>query len=179
MVDQITLQTISILLTGLTLSIAAIYYTLTLRYTRRNLETTLETRQIQAFMNFVNHTKTTEFLKQWADVTILQEWETHDEWMEKYGPSVNVESFANFFRVLNVYESIGALVKRGVMDSELFYDSTAPGATIMTWEKVEPWIRHRRDAFNVPNLFRSFEHLYNDLIRIRERRRAEYSIASS
>jgi hypothetical protein len=175
MVDQMTLQTIGILLTGLTVSIAAIYYTLTLRYTRRNQELQLETRQIQTFMNFVNHTKTTEFLKQWVDVTFHQEWKTHAEWMDKYGPMTNIESFANFFRVLNIYESIGALVKRDVMDPELFYDSTAPGATIMTWEKVEPWIRHRRETYNVPNLFRSFEHLYNEMIRIRGMRRAEHS----
>lgn len=44
MVDQLTLQTISIVLTGLTLSIAAIYYMLTLRYTRMNMKNTLETR---------------------------------------------------------------------------------------------------------------------------------------
>jgi len=50
MIDQLTLQTIGILLTGLTVSIAAIYYTLTLRYTRRKLELQLETRQTQLFM---------------------------------------------------------------------------------------------------------------------------------
>ena len=43
MVDQMTIQTIGILLTGITLSIAAIYYTLTLRYKKKPRSPTRDT----------------------------------------------------------------------------------------------------------------------------------------
>ena len=83
MVDQLTLQTIGILLTAVTVSIAAIYYTLTLRYTRRNQELQLETRQAQFFIQTYQSLVTPEVQKLYGEI-LEWEWTDFDDFAEKY-----------------------------------------------------------------------------------------------
>lgn len=72
MVDQMTLQTIGILLTAVTVSIAAIYYTMTLRYAKRSQELQLETRQAQLFMPIYSTSYNEEHIKA---ISEIQKWE--------------------------------------------------------------------------------------------------------
>jgi hypothetical protein len=66
MVDQLALQTIGILMTGVSLTIAAAYYTLTLRNTQKNQQLQLETRQAQLYMGLVNTFNSYEHRTQWV-----------------------------------------------------------------------------------------------------------------
>ena len=139
MVDQMTLQTIGILLTALTVSIAAIYYTLTLRYTRRNLDLQLETRQTEIYMQLIRQTRTPEFMKQWSTVNSM-EFTGNADWSEKYGPRADPEAFSAYMTVLQTYNSIAQLVKKGILDIETLYDLIMPVAFIYAWEIAQPQI---------------------------------------
>jgi hypothetical protein len=120
MVDQTTLQTIGILLTAATVSIAAIYYTLSLRYTRRNQELNLETRQIGLYMEFTKLVQL--FVDDYTDVLYNQEWDSFEEFMERYGPKVNPEEFNKFLRVADFYQSVGAFIQDGVFNIKTVYN---------------------------------------------------------
>ncbi len=173
MVDQLTLQTIGILLTGLTVSIAAIYYTLTLRYTRRNQELTLkaqeqalETRQAQLFMNVYNQSFTNrQFLDSLNRVLNLH-WEDLDEYLELFdytNPKTRENRLA-MGTLVGFFEGVGVLVKEDLLDIRLV-------ALLMTgqvkafWEKTESIVEENRERFNYPRWVSETEYLYKELMK--------------
>ncbi len=159
MVDQFTLQTISIVITGLTLSIAAIYYMLTLRYTRMNLKNTLETRQAQMFMGIYNQLNRSEFVEAWQLVFDVK-WTTWEE----YRAYSNVPENGKALWILGMfYEGLGVLVKEELVDIRLVAE-TITGMTRMWWEKYLPIIDEGRKSMNLPRLYSETEYLYNKLM---------------
>jgi hypothetical protein len=160
MVDQTTLQTIGILLTAATVSIAAIYYTLSLRYTRRNQELNLETRQIGLYMEFTKLVQL--FVDDYTDVLYNQEWDSFEEFMERYGPKVNPEEFNKFLRVADFYQSVGAFIQDGVFNIKTVYNHEGVWI-IAAWDKMEPVVRGIRKlpeyASTRVNMFPQFEFL--------------------
>ena len=94
MVEQLTLQTIGILLTGISLTVAAAYYTFTLRNTRRNQELTLETRQTQLFMDIYKTWASKEFQRDLEQMRYIWEFDGFDDFFEKYGVENNPEDHA-------------------------------------------------------------------------------------
>jgi len=178
MVDQLTLQTIGILLTGLTVSIAAIYYMLTLRYTRRNQELTLkaqeqalETRQAQLFMQVYDRFTSYEFKKAYTDVLYNWSWTDHDDLVSKYGPQ-NVEEYSKFDMIGTFFEGVGVLVKRGLIDP-LFVDDLMSGHVVRTWELFSSWVYIERERQNYPQLSEWFEYLYDQIKPIVEEQHPE------
>ena len=102
---MITIETISIVFTGLSISLAAFYYINTLRNTRRNQELQLETRQAQLFMT----TWQTIFQKRVQDSSLLAielEYTDHDDFEEKYGRENNPEAFDLLMVHLNYMEGL-------------------------------------------------------------------------
>ena len=75
MVDLALLQSVSYIAGALGVGVAAIYYVMTLRVTQRSMKNTLETRQIQMFMNIYSQFWGREFQRQWND---MMNWEYRD-----------------------------------------------------------------------------------------------------
>jgi hypothetical protein len=169
MVDQLTLQTIGILLTGFTVSIAAIYYTLTLRYTRRNQDLQLETRQAQLFMQIYSQWNSMEMGREYQRV-IDSEWTDIDDFLEK--DYTDIESKTGFRTVARFFEGIGVLVHRGLIDVT-FVDDLMSGATIRYWEKIAPMIKEWRIRYNWPQAVEWVEYLYNQVKPIVEEQHPE------
>jgi hypothetical protein len=178
MVDQMTLQTIGILLTAVTVSIAAIYYTLTLRYTRRNQELTLkaqeqalETRQAQLFMSIYSTYSSAEFHKAYREILNCQ-WKDYDDFQSKYGFEVNPDADAKG-RMINAYfEGVGVLMKRGLIDPSIV-DDLISGVIIRYWEKYEPYILEYRKRRDWPQAGEHVEYLYNKIKPIASKQREE------
>lgn len=168
MVDQLTLQTIGILLTGLTVSIAAIYYTLTLRYTRKNQEMSLkaqeqalETRQAQLIMNLSDTYRDKEFRRQFYRFVFQQEWEDFEDWWSKFDPRKNVDTIADTGALMGFYEGIGFLVKKDLIDIEYVDDLFGPGMS-MIWGKYKPLLYDSRDFLGV-HIYPNLEYLADEL----------------
>jgi len=154
MIDQMTLQTIGILLTAVTVSIAAIYYTLTLRYTRRNQDLQLETRQAQLFIQLYRDQKEPRFLQ--AMGTLISQGEVTD-----VDVSLQDQEYrAAYFMVSNHFEGIGVLVHKGLIDVELVDDIISGGFTRF-WEYTKPVTDAVRESRNWPQWNEFTEYLYN------------------
>jgi len=171
MVDQTTLQTIGILLTGLTVSIAAIYYTLTLRYTRKNQELSLkaqeqavETRQTQMFMQIYNQSHNDpSFIEAWQIISGAQ-WDSIEDW-EHWGS--NPANLLAGGRVGMFYEGLGVLVKENIIPIRLIA-LLMTGMTVRFWERYIPIIDEVRERRNYPRLLSEAEYLYYELMKYLE-----------
>ncbi len=171
MVDQLTLQTLSIVLTGLTLSIAAIYYTLTLRYTRRNQELTLkaqeqalETRQAQIFRNTIDKAFSKEGLDHFR-VLRNATWSSYEEWLELRRDDSEYDTA--YFWLSHLYEGIGTSVRLGHADIKLVA-YCMPGDHLRWWESYRDVVYGERKRLNDRRYRSEWEYLYNELVKYLE-----------
>jgi hypothetical protein len=166
MVDQATIQTISIVFTGISISLAAFYYINTLRNTRKNQQLTLETRQAQLFMSLYETHRSPELRKLYTRVRD-REWTDFEDWQKKYGPENNPDASIEYQSLMNFFDGVGLLVKRGLIDISLVHD-------LMFISTNRIWNLHKSVIYNVrissgyPSLWEHFEYLSNELIKYHE-----------
>ena len=150
-----TLQTISILTSGMGLVIALVYYTLTLRNQNRTL-------QAQLLLQIYNKFDTPEKTKA-INTVFAWEFRDYDEYMEKY-----YSDYDTFSSVISFYEGVGVLVKTRKLPIGDIYLMIG-GFTILLWEKFEPIKNQIREFYNYPSWASETEYLYNELIKYREK----------
>lgn len=155
-------QTISIVFTGLSISLAAFYYISTLRNTQRNQQLQLETRQAQLFMQIYNHWYNTDFWKNWDNVMDF-EFKDYDEYYEKITPEISYSSRSLFA----FFEGLGVLVKRELITPS-FIDDLMSALVINFWEKMRPVYTEYRVRRNAPMVAEWIEYLYNTIKPIME-----------
>jgi hypothetical protein len=157
---MITIETISIVFTGLSISLAAFYYINTLRNSKKNQELQLETRQAQLFMQIYDKLTDKEFVKDWTDFVYLQEWDDYNDYIEKYGYRNNLDAWSARIGLSNYFEGIGVLIKRELIDPALVDDLMSSGV-MGFWEKWGPIVEEYRKDFDNPQMSEYQEYLYN------------------
>ena len=155
-------QTISIIFAGVSIGVAALYYTLTLRNTQRAQQLQLETRQAQLFMQAYSRFTEKEFQKSWFEMVSQWEWDDYDDFMAKYGPKTNSEDASKWGSVLAYFEGLGVFVEQGLIDIELV---SRLGSTniINCWEKFGPVFEEYTRRTGNPYAYDYLEWLYNEL----------------
>ncbi|HET9327868.1 MAG TPA: hypothetical protein VFQ05_13965 [Candidatus Eisenbacteria bacterium] len=90
---------------------------------------------------------------------------------EEIGPGYLKFSDADQYlrMTLAYWEMVAALVNRGVLHAELFFDHT--GEDIVTWERVKPWVAEARAAIRFTYM-RQFERMVEDHLAYRKRTNA-------
>ena len=154
-------QTISIIFAGVSIGVAAIYYTLTLRNTQRAQKLQLETRQAQLFMQINNHLREEKFQKYLVDLR-LWEWEDLDDYLEKY---MNPEALAKMNYVGSFFECVGVLVYNRLLEPKLVYDLMAT-YVFNTYGKSLPLLKEFRVRVNRPEIWKHAEYLYHEMMKI-------------
>lgn len=96
-------------------------------------------------------------------------WEDFDDYHEKYQLPNNREAMVKMAHYFASLEGMGVLCKKGLIDPELVYDSQY-GTIIAIWEKFLPIVEELRLRQNAPQMYEDPEYLYNEMIRIREKR---------
>jgi len=155
-------QTLSIVFTGLSISIAAFYYISTLRNTRKNQELTLETRQAQMYMQIYSESHNDpSFIDA---MTIVNELEIHTyEEFQRAREDENVKKALS--RVGMFYEGLGVLVKESYVSIRLVA-LLITGLTRSWWEGIyKPWIEDGRVKMNFRRWMSEAEYLYDELMK--------------
>ena len=155
-------QTTSIIFAGVSIGVAALYYTLTLRNTQRAQQLQLETRQAQLFMQAYNRFTEKEFQKSWFEMVSQWEWDDYDDFMTKYGPKTNSEDASKFGSVLAYFEGLGVFVEQKLIDIELV-SRLGSSNIINCWEKFRPVFEEYTRRTGNPYTYDYLEWLYNEL----------------
>jgi len=165
---MVTVETISIVFTGLSISLAAFYYISTLRNAQRNRQLQLETRQLDLYMKWQIELTKPDFLKNWFEVSQL-EWKDFDDFARKYSHNVNIENGSKRFSLWFYFDGLGYLLYRGMMDADTIFDMIGNGS-IGHWNRFEPIIREFRERDGRPETWRWFEYLAQEMKKVREQR---------
>ena len=166
-------QTIGVLVTAASVTVAAIYYVMNLRISQRNQELslraleqsakaqqmTLDTRQAQLLMNIYQKWTEPEFEAAWTEIVTKWKWSDYDDYQAKYGLA-NPEYYRKSSMVAMYFEGIGVLVKNGFIDARLVEDL---GSVYIVgfWQKLEPIYREFRVRMNSPTTVEFVEYLYD------------------
>jgi len=166
MIDQLTLQTIGILLTGISLTVAAAYYTLTIRNTNK-------TRQAQLFMQIYSRFDDPDWMINWAQVVRQWKWTDYEDWYSKYSPEMDIEAAAQYGSVAAYFEGVGVLVYKNLIDVDIVADLMSRNIMIF-WEKMGPIIKERRIRYNNEYVWEWNEWLYNKMKKLQPSRKPAY-----
>jgi len=156
MVDQLTLQTMSIVISSLGMIIALTYYALQIR----NQNTT---RQAQLLMQINNQLREEKFQNYLVEMR-LWEAEDYDDMMEKY---LNPEAQAKQNYVTSFFEGVGLLVERKLLDPKLVYDLMAT-YLFNYWNKAGKFLEEFRVRANRPEVWKKTENLYKLMMKMYE-----------
>ena len=169
-------QTISIVFTGLSISLAAFYYISTLRNSQRNQELALkaqqqqlETRQAQLFMQIYNQWNTTEFGLQY-EKCMSMDWTDYEDFENIY--MNNAEEVNRFRMIARFFEGVGVLVHRDLIDVTLV-DDLFSGEMTRFWEKFEPMVKEIRVRWGWPQSLEWTEYLHKEIRAIMEKQHPE------
>ena len=159
---MVTVEQIIYILPILGLTASITYYALVIRNQTK-------TRQVQLFMQIFQQINSEEGLKSWAEVVNL-EVKDYEEFLQKYDSSVNPAHYAKRGKIWYSLNTIGELLRMGVIDIELLHRLAMAPMTIVMWEKWEHILKEMRKNENAPELYEGFEHLYNEISKLRKKK---------
>jgi len=159
---MVDIQTLLTYLTLISVPIGIFYYIMTLNNTRKNQQMQLETRQAQLFMNIYNQFIRKEFSEDWLMVTFHREWDSIEDFREKYGTDTNPKASAQLISVLAFFEGIGVLLKRNLINITMV-DDLMSSYVLQTWGKYGPMMKEISETRNRPELWEHVNYLYNEI----------------
>ena len=156
------LETLLTYLTLISVPIGVFYHIMTLENTRKNQKVQLETRQAQLYMNVYNSHFSKENQK---DVIEMMRWSVrnYNEMEDAHG----AKGWTQLMSYMSQLEGLSFLVKNGFLDVNLIYDIQY-ASIIGLWEKFLPITIEARDRWSMPQLWIEVEHLYDEMVRIRD-----------
>ena len=156
-------ELLAIILTVLGLAASITYYAFVVQNQNK-------TRQTQMFMDLYAVYRDPEFAKIWGEI-MDQHYTDFDDYWDKYGGETNREAWNKWQSVGRLFNGIGVLVKRGMVDIELVEELMAV-IIFVSWAQMGPilygfrdWTKNRArtiyaDAYQPMS---GFEYLYNEL----------------
>ena len=170
---MITIEQIVYVIPVLALTVSILYYALNLRTSNKTQQMQLETRQAQLAMDIYTRWSSPEFKKYHQELMYHMEWDSPEEFIEKYRNADKQEQWMAYSVCCSFFEGIGVLVKRGFIDKYLV-DDLISGEIISIWEKMSPTILYLREKANYPTLYEYFEYLYNEILPIFKKEHPEH-----
>ncbi len=136
------------------------YYVLTVRNAQKTREMALEAQKTQIFLQIYG-TITPELVDRVMNMN-LWKFTDYDDFMTKYG-----ELYGEWESVLQRYNGMGLLALKGQVDLDNIYKLlTLP--ILGLWRNFEGIIKHRRELYDIPDLYDGIEYLYNEMMKRRE-----------
>lgn len=175
---MVDVQTIGVLVTAVSVSVAAIYYIMTLRVQQENMKATLQTRQAQLFTQIFNLYISSGFSANLTEIMFSWKWTDFKDFRHKYGSDADNIAKTRVYTDLETYfEGIGLLVQRGLIDAE-FIEDFMGGDLIAYWEHMQPITKGMREVY-LATWGEYQEYLYNEMKRIRNKQHPELARSST
>ena len=115
---------------------------------------------------FQRHKVDLDYMRSWADVMFIQDWNTFEELNERYPWDTHFEERTRVLYILNTYNNLGLILREKVVDSKLVFDLYSPSTIITTWKKYEEFLKTIRRISDDPTEYNAFDYLYHEAVKI-------------
>ena len=168
---MVDVQTIGVLVTAASVTVAAIYYMFTLRTNQRNYKATLDTRQAQLFMQLFDRFAGSEFALNYGKIRyeICPKLNNDPEELNRFiyqntNEKFNPEVFLPLHQMTLFFEGVGVLVQKGLINIDLV-ERLFSDRIIWFWGMMKPRVLFSR-GYQGPQHYSNFEWLYKEMVRI-------------
>jgi hypothetical protein len=144
----------SIIFAGLSIAASVVYYASVLRNANIARQRELIYQRFQGLSK--------EYIKTVFELSNRSDWDTLDEYLEKYGRWKNQEAAVDFTYIGSIYNNLGVLFKEENVDPDFLLKLYPANSIIGMWEQFEPVIQMIRERNRTPNHWRHFELLYRE-----------------
>jgi len=146
----------------LALAASITYYAMVLRNQDK-------TRRIQYSMQFMQNSMNDDRMQKHLDV-ISMDYESYDDYLKKWDSSINREEAVKRMTIWWRYNSIGYMLRDGLLDAETVYNFIGPSSWGQ-WIHWEPVISEQiKRSVIASSQFDGFEYLYEEMNKIRTKR---------
>jgi hypothetical protein len=163
---MVSVETISIVFTGLSISLAAFYYISNLRNAQKTQQLQLETRQAQLLMQIYSRLDTPEKSRAFTDI-FTWDFTDFDDFLKKYDPLKRPEETDNLTSLVIYFEGIGTMLKEGFIDIHQVA-TLIGGAAVRFWRNFDHIKEDIRKHMNYPRWASETEYLYYELLKYKE-----------
>jgi len=146
------IEYLPLVLTGCSITASILYYAMVLRNAEKTKQRNLILQRGQEYG--------VEYGIAFATASNLTDWNTVEEFQEKYGSKTNPEKWSQYLYITRTYNIAGILLKENMADVDLIFKLYPPNAVIRVWELFEPITMNLRKRRNFPEAYESFEFLY-------------------
>ena len=163
MLRLVDIQTVSIVIASASVVAGVIYYSLMIRH--QSLQT--------QHQNKIRETELLIRINPWLNVsgselqqayrrTLNLEFTDAEDFIKRYGSlMLQKPEQEGFFSVVNYFDGLGMLVRKGLVSADLVYEVWTEGIANF-WERVKPLIEQTRKEIRYP-FWVSAEYLYNEM----------------
>ena len=157
---MVDVQTIGVLATAVSVSVAAIYFIFTLRISQKNMKSNLDTRQAQLFMQIFQRFQEPEFTRQWSAL-MNTNWSDTDDYYARI--NLDPDHASNRLSVQTYFEGVAVLLMKNMIDVDFVYE-LMPTMVTTFWKKYEPVVKRGREVASYPQWFRPVEYLSDRMV---------------
>jgi hypothetical protein len=157
-------QTISIAIASASIVVGVVYYALQIRHQDK-------VRHMDLFMRLYSTWGSEDMLNTHRRFMVL-EVGNYDSWVKKHGPvtepsqvNTDIDRIGWFFNLM------GFIVKEKIVHIKLV-DELLGYWVIKNWETIKPLVDGWRKQYNIPESYRWFEYLYNEMKKREQRLQA-------
>jgi hypothetical protein len=168
---MVELETINLLVQKVGVSAAAIAtvvgvrsYIVSNKRAQDTRDRELETRRISLIDSISSRIMTLEALRIWNEI-MRYEWIDYEDFVRKYGSMYNPEANAKRQFFYGTYDSLGAMLRKGMVEKEDLYDHGVY-AVIQIWAKYKSTIEESRKRLNGPYWLSDLEYLANEMMKV-------------
>ena len=154
---EITLPIMLQLLQTTGILVGIIYYLTIMRNNQKNQQLAEESRQIQFMIAFGNQ-RGEEDMRRGLELMNM-EWKDYDDYERKYGSDYNPDNYAKRMTMWTRFDWMGMLLRRGLIDREVFFELNPGMNSLQHWTKFKDVIYKMRRRYNVPLFGADFEYL--------------------
>ena len=167
---MVSFEFLAVIISILGLSASIIYYANVLRNANKTQKLQLETRQAQHFIQICNQTLNNPAFMKGYYVIMDSDWKDFNEYIEFLGKPGS-ENWNDIFLVGGILESIGVMVKEGLVDIGLIW-SLMGRIVIEYYEKIGPMLVERSRLWSMSRAEREqsslewkADYLYHELMK--------------
>jgi hypothetical protein len=158
MVDQLTIQTIGVVVAATSVVLYIANLLLASQKEERN-------KKIAVSMNLLQ-TLCDENTARSIGELLNSSWTDFQDFLSKYDSSVNPDHFAKRSSVFGIYETLGYLLKHGLVDKELVYINGGMSSIFM-WSKYKSVMEMYRKIAYGSDMMTYFEYFASEMWRVK------------
>jgi hypothetical protein len=162
LVDQITIQTIGVLVAAASVVAFVVNSILTSRREEKRSQQNNETRQAQLYMQILNQFDSLEYQKTWVEV-MSWEWKDPQDFTDRIWADKDNKAKMMYMGML--LEGVGVAVKKKLIDIHLIDDLFSIWV-IGYWEKYGSVELYFRERYNAPQNAEWTEYLYDEVVKV-------------